>query len=491
MSNLSLLEEELLLAFRKAHDALYIGIDHHGDQLTVAVVQGRELADRQRTKPGYSWVPTKVFAQDGLGYVALLDFLAERFPDVPREQYRFLSEPSYAKPSCHFLYRAGFGRHQVLWADTRKVAQFRKTHHLSTSGKNDADDARAMVAMLYFAASHASAPVALFELPEVAPVAASLTGLAEEYHRLSRQGVELKNRICQLVMLLFPELRRVWCRTQKLKVPGRAPYERKELALFEAKTPMRLLQAFPCPADLVAAGFEAVWQVVGGKGVTRAQVLRVLELAGQSGGVRDAREAQRLRLLVEEYEALEARKQAYKAEIGAVLDADPVLASLKRIPWFADHQLATIVGAIGDPKRFKNADAVKRYLNIAPRPMPQTGDIDENGRPIQIWRLPANTYDFSNGRKKLVYRVPGRQDARKVLYLAFETIVMGQNRQPDDPFVQRYLAYKASHAGRSRWLGRVRWKLAAKLVTTIYYCLRHERPYDESQATPALQLVAA
>lgn len=491
MSSLTSLEEQLVLAFRKAHDALYIGIDHHGDQLTVAVVQGRELADRQRSKPGYSWVPTKVFPQDGLGYVALLDYLTERFPDIPREQYRFLSEPSYAKPCCHFLYGAGFARHQVLWADTRKVAQFRKTHHLTASGKNDADDARAMVAMLYFAASQAAAPVSLFELPQVEPTSQALGGLAEEYHRLSRQGVELKNRICQLVMLLFPELRRVWFRTQKLKVPGRAPYERRELALFETLTPMRLLQAFACPADLAAAGFDAVWAVVGGTGVKRATILQVVELARQSGGVPDRREALRLRLLVEEYLSLEARKQAYKAEMTALLEQDPVLASLRRIPWLADHQLATIVGAMGDLSRFKSVDSLKRYLNIAPRPMPQTGDIDDQGRPIQIWRLPANTYDISNGKRKLLYRVPGRQDVREVLYLAFEAIVMNQNRRPDDPFVQRYLAYKASHTGRSRWLGRVRWKVAAKLVSTIFYCLKYQRTYEESQVAPALQLSAA
>lgn len=491
MATLTSLEEQLLLAFRQAHEALFIGIDHHGDQMTVAVVGGRELAERQLTKPGYGWIAYKIFPQDGLGYVALLAFLAEQFPDVPRERYRFLSEPSYAKPCCHFLLGAGFGRHQVLWADTRKVSQFRRTHHLSASGKNDADDARAMVAMLYYAATQAAAPVQLFELPQIQLGAADLGGLAEEYERLTRQGAELKNRICQLVMLLFPELRRVWFSSQKLRAPGIGVYERRQLDLFSTVTPMRLLAEFTSPRAIAAAGFETVWKAVGGKGLKKATIQQVVDLAGQTGGVDDVRAIRRLRLLVEEHLALEARKQAYKDEIVTVLDQDPVLASLKQIPWLAPHQLATIVGAIGDASRYDSVDAVKRYLNIAPRPLSQSGDLDSAGRPVQVWRLPANTYEWVNGQRKLRYRSPGRQDVRKVLYLAVETIMMGQRRHPNDPFVQRYLGLKATHIGRSRWVGRVRWKVAAKLVSTIYHCLKYNCIYNPAIAGGAPVLKSA
>lgn len=482
MTILTNLEEQLLSAFRQVHSALLIGIDHHGDQMTVAAVRGQEVAEQQLAKPGYSWIAYRVFAQDGFGYVALLEYLAEEFPEVSREQYRFLSEPSYAKPCSHFLLGAGFERHQVLWSDTRKVAQFRKAHHLSAAGKNDADDARTMIAMLYHAACQPSAPVDLFEMPEFEPLSTALGGLAEEYHRLARHGVELKNRICQLVMLLFPELRRLWFRTQLLPKPGGGRYERRELALFDTLTPMRLLAAFPGARAVAAAGFEPVWAAVGGVGLKKATIRKVVELAEQSGGVDDPFETRRLQMLVEEYLALEARKQAYKDEITALLDEDPVLASLKQIPWLAPHQLATIVGAIGRADRYANVDVLKRYLNIAPRPMPQSGHLDEKERPVQVWRMPANTYEKVNGQKRLLYRAPGRQDVRKVLYLAFENLMRGQHRLPEDPFVRRYLAYKKSHQGRTRWVGRVRWKVGAKLVTTIFYCLKYRRLYDPQLA---------
>lgn len=491
MNATSTLEEQLLAAFRETHEALFIGIDHHGDQMTVAVALGKEISTRQLAKPGYRWIPTKVFDQDALGYLALLDFLSERFPDVPRGRYRFLSEPSYAKPCCHFLFNAGFGRHQVLWADTRKVSQFRKVHHLQASGKNDADDARAMTAMLYLASSQPTATVELFELPQVAAISAALGGLAEEHERLSRQGAELKNRIAQLVMLLFPELRRVWARTRSFSAPGVGSYQRRELALFNTLTPLRLLAQFPTPKDIAEAGFQAVWAAVGGVGVKKATIERVVELAKLSAGVDAPHEARRLSLLVQELLALEVRKEAYKAEIARVLEADPVFASLTRIPWLAPHQLATIIGLIGDPARFRSVDAVKRYLNLAPRPMPQTGNLDERGRPVQIWRFPANTYEVVNGQKKLVYRISGGQEARVVGYLAFENLMMGQNRQPDDPFVRYYRSLLETHQGRTRKLGRIRWKVVSKLVGVIYHCWKNQTPYNPAHAARSEVVMAA
>ncbi len=168
-----------------------------------------------------------------------------------------------------------------------------------------------------------------------------------------------------------------------------------------------------------------------------------------------------------------------------------MFASLARIPWLAPHHLATIIGAIGDPCRFRSVDAVKRYLNIAPRPMPQTGDLDANGRPVQIWRFPANSYEMANGQKRLVYRIPGRQEVRKVGYLAFENLMMGQKRHPDDPFVHFYTALRATHKDRTRKLGRIRWKVVAKLVGAVYHCWKSRTPYDPAIMTTRMQVAMA
>lgn len=477
---MTLQEQAELLVQREARNALFIGIDHHGAQLTVAVARGQEIALRATSKPGYSWITTRVFEQDGLGYKALLEHLETTYPDVPREHYRFVSEPSYAKPCCHFLLSAGLGKHQVLWVDTRKVGQFRKAHNLG-AGKSDVDDARAMLALLYHASTTPGAPLKLLELPNVDATAELLSDYAADHERLSQQMVMLQGKILQLVLLLFPELRRVWGREMRLPKPGGGTYVRVVLSLFDTVTPLRLLAAFSSPRQVVEAGFEGVWSSVGGTGVRKSQIRRLVDLAGQSGGLADSRLGLRLRMLIAEYQDLERRKQQYKDEITALLETDPVMASLQAIPCLGPVQLATMIGAIGDARRFADANKMKRFLNVAPMPLPQSGDVDERGRPVQRFRFPANSYQTRNGQRQLTYQAPGRKDVRNKLYLAVGMVSMSYRQNTEDPFTRYYLALKATHQAKPRWVGRVRWKVAAKLVETVFYCLKYQRCYDPNQ----------
>jgi len=470
----------MLRAQQRARDALYIGLDHHAAQLTVAVVRGGEI--QARAKPGYAWVPTKVFDQDGPGYVALLAHLAEAFPDVPRDAYRFLSEPSYAKPCCKFLRDQGFKSGQVLWVDTRKVGQFRKVHNLG-AGKSDVDDARAMVALLYHAATAPHASLGLFEVPNSDETAELLADYAADHARVGRQMVALQGRIVQLVMLLFPEARRVWGRALRLPKPGGGTYERRVLKLFDRETPLRVLAAFGGPRRIAEAGFDGVWKEVGSAGLAKSGIRRLVELAETSAGLDEPRLERRLLLLVEEYQELERRRRRYRQEIERLLEADPVLASLRAIPCLGDIPLAVLAGAIGDARRYRNADAVKRYLNVAPMPLPQSGDVDERGRPIQRFRMPANSYQTVNGQRRLKYRAPGRRGPRQALYLVIELLAKSQARHPDDPLVKYYRALADGHRGRPGWVGRIRWKVAAKIVETIYYCLKYRREYDPAKVT--------
>lgn len=162
----------------------------------------------------------------------------------------------------------------------------------------------------------------------------------------------------------------------------------------------------------------------------------------------------------------------------AICQQDVVLASLQEIRHLSIHGLATIIGTIGDVSRFRDVDQLKKYLNVAPQAMPQTGEVDEQGRPVQRWRFPANTYENTNGQRRLKYQSPGRKDVRQAGYIWFHALMQGHRRSPDDPFARLYAAFKVSHYGKTRWLGRVRWKVVAKLIETIYYCLKHQRIFD-------------
>lgn len=481
MEVLSLQEQQWLRQMRLRRDRLYIGIDHHSAQLTIAAATGEEIFTHAAKGPEFSWMKSGVFSQDGPGYLELLADLAERYPEIPRTGYLFLSEPSYAKPFSHFIRQSGFAPEQVLWVDARKVSQFRKSHHLGAAGKNDVEDARAIAALLFQVTSETAEPIRLFQMAPLDLTAETLAGLAEEYRRLTGQSIQLQNKIFQKVLLLFPEVRQIWSRSEKHQRPDGGNYTRQRLVLFESQTPLRLLYHFPTPRQLHEAGFDGVWQAIGSGKIAKEPIRRLLKLAEQSAGIPNPLWARQLQLLIEEYRQIQERLEAYQAEMEGVCRADPVLASLRQIPNLSIQALAAIAGALGDVSRFRNADQVKRYLNLAPQPLAQTGKVDEQGRPVQAWRFPANTYRTVNGQRRLQYQSPGRKDIRVVAYFWFRCLIQNQRRHPDDPFSRLYNALKAKHQGKNHWLGRVRWKVVAKLVETIYYCLKYRRPYDPAK----------
>lgn len=482
MEKLSNQEVEWLLRMRQLRGRIFIGIDHHAGQLTVAMAKGGDILDAHANERGWSCIGSHVYEQDSRGYTALLEDIAKQFPDQSKEDYLFLSEPSYAKPCSSFLLQSGIAASQVLWVDTRKASQYRKTYHLGTAGKNDADDARALVAMLYRATTDPAAPFRLFKMPNRDQTAEALGNLAQEHRRLTKQSVQLQNKIFQRVLELFPEASQVWHRSEQLKKPDGSTFKRDVLDLFGGVTAMRVLAHFPGARHVRQAGFEAIWAKVGRTGIAKAPLRKLVQLAETSAGLDDELRARQLKLWINEYHEVQQRLAAYESEMTAICAQDRVFASFMRIKFLSIQGLATILGAIGQVDRNESIDQVKRHLNIAPQPLPHTGVIDEQGKPVQIWRFPANTYQRVNGQKRIRYESPGRKDVREVGYLWFKSLYQGY-RKTEDPFARHYAVLKQTHQGKSRWLGRVRWKVVAKLIETIYYCWKYQRPYDPALVT--------
>lgn len=432
-------------------------------------------------------MPATVFEQDGPGYRCLLEWLESRFPGIPRDRFTFVAEPTFAKPLGQFLAKAGFEAHEIKWVRTPEVAPYRKARGIGKSGKNDHDDARAMAMMAFEAATSPFAGRTFLPGVREAARAEGLGRLAANYWRLSEQSVRLQNQIWDLVVRLFPECWRVWNRAETVVKPDGSEFERRKMALFESPVPMKILAAFPGAQAVAAAGFDDVWATVHRSGVRRERVRELVGLSEQSSGIGDPLDAERLQLLIGEYQDIRSRLKTYLQCIEGALVADPVLQSLRAVPCLGPQLLGVIVGAIGDPARFPDLDSIKKYLNIAPVPMPQTGTVDPDGCPVQVWRFPANKYERQGGQKRLVYKIPGRQDVRHVLYWWFQLLVRNSNRRPDDPFVRLYLRLKAEHQGQKRWFGKARWKLAGKLIAVIFHCLRHQEPYDPARLLKDMQ----
>lgn len=467
-------EATWLDAQRRLRQQVFVGIDHHAAQLTVSAALGERLLQRATPQE----LPVQRFAQDVYGYRELLAWLAQEFPQANQADIWFVAEPTYAQPLGHFLRRQGFATEQVLWVNPTKVPQYRKAHDLSKTGKNDDSDAQVLVLMLFDARVDPSSRLRLFAAVPPAPVHENLRQLAEEYQRLTHQSVQLQNKILQLVLLLFPELRRLFVQRRTQRKPDGSRYQEVALDLFEKATPLEILGRFPSPRAIMAAGFEGIWSAVGKQGVRRATIRQLLQLAQDSAGVPDDLAARRLGMLIEEYQRVQQQLEQYRTAMRELLEADPVLASFLQIPCLSEVMLATLVGEMGNLDRFQTTDELKRYLGLAPKPLPQTGQVDERGKVVQIWRMPSNTYKVVQGRKRLVAKTPGKHAPRRVAWLWFDIFLRNSPKRPDDPFVQLYLRYKAKHQGRTRWLGRVRWKVVGKLIHILFTCLKRQQPYD-------------
>lgn len=474
------LESAWLSSIRQVWERVFVGIDHHSRQFTVSAASGAQFQANQGAR-GAGWMPVSIFAQDGLGYVEFLDWLASQFPGVPKERFTFVCEPTFSQPLCHFLASVGFEPARIQWVKTTEVGTYRKAKRIGKAGKNDHDDARALATMAFEEAALPHERRRLFTVAPHAPVAEGLRHLADDHARVSQQMVAVKNRITELVLRLFPECRRVWSKKESGKKPDGTVYEQRLLNLFGGELPTRILAEYPTARAIADAGFDGLWKRFGGPGIRKQVVRDLVELAGASAGMDSPLDAKRLKLLIGEYRHLEARLEDYKAAMADTLQSDPVLASLQNIRFLGPQAISTIVGALGDVSRFETDDAVKRYLNVAPVALPQTGDVDERGVPIQIWRLPTNSYKRVGGVRHLVYESPGLKTVRKAAYLWFEVLVKCAKVAPEDPFVQLYQRLKERHQGKPRWMSKVRWKVIAKMLTTIYHCLRKGVSYNPAR----------
>jgi len=469
-------------SLRQASDRVFVGLDHHSRQVTVAAASGAEFISAADA-PSANWMPASVFEQDGLGYPVLIDWLESRFPGASRDQFTFVAEPTFAKPLSQYLARAGFNASEIKWVRTPEVAPYRKAKGIGKAGKNDIDDARAMAMMAFEAATSPFAGRGFLPGVRESARADGIRRLAAGYWRLTAQSVNTQNQIWDLVVRLFPECWRVWNRAETVIKPDGTRYQQRKLALFEASLPMEILAKFPGARAIAEAEFDGVWAVVGRTGRPRRLIRQIVDLAKQSAAIDEPLDAVRLQMLIREYQDIRSRLGGYLQGIEGAMAEDPVLHSLGAVYCLGAQQLGVIVGALGDVSRFPDFDAVKKYLNIAPVPMPHTGTVDPDGRPVQIWRFPANTYQRRDNHRRLVYEIPGRQDVRCVLYLWFQVLVTNAQKRPDDPFVKLYLRLKAKHEGKKHWFGTVRWKVAAKLVGVIFHCLRHQEIYDPARVS--------
>jgi transposase len=215
------------------------------------------------------------------------------------------------------------------------------------------------------------------------------------------------------------------------------------------KSALGLLQTYPTPADMVAAGLDALTELLeqySYKYYGRAKAEEILCAAQRSFGVPFGQHANgiQIRLLAGQVIYLETQQKALDRDIATSLKAIPNY--LTTIRGIGNILAAALLGEIGDIRRFRNAKALVAYAGLDPSVI-QSGEYTA---------------------KKAHLSKRGSTHLRRAVWLAASAATR------NDPAFRELLKRKIAEGKPYHVaLGAV----ANKLLHVIYAVLRDNKPY--------------
>lgn len=215
------------------------------------------------------------------------------------------------------------------------------------------------------------------------------------------------------------------------------------------KSALGLLQTYPTPADMVAAGLDALTELLeqcSYKYYGCAKAEEILCAAQHSFGIPFGQHANgiQIRLLAGQVVYLEAQQKALDRDIASCLKAIPNC--LTTVSGIGNILAAALLGEIGDIRRFRNAEALVAYAGLDP-------SVIQSG-------------EFTAKKAHLSKR--GSTHLRRAVWLAASAATRS------DPAFRELLKRKIAEGKPYHVaLGAV----ANKLLHVIYAVLRDNKPY--------------
>lgn len=210
-----------------------------------------------------------------------------------------------------------------------------------------------------------------------------LRQLNTERQRLMKQINRAKNTLIALLDEFFPEYSTVWSNVT-------------------CPTSLELLKTYAFPSDITSAARDSlladIRQASGGtEGIKLLEEL--IQVAGQSVGVREGRQSTRLRMLslIDELSYFQKKKEVVEVELETVMDRLQLGKILQSMLGIGPIISAAFVGEIGDISRFSNWKQVRSLAGL---------------------NLVENSSGKHKGKTKVSKR--GRPYLRHMLYLAGE-----------------------------------------------------------------------
>ena len=418
------------------HHELYVGIDIGRRHHRVCLIP------RARMEDG-SWMkaPAWEMATTGSGYRELSERISRH--QLPTEQVAIGCEPTgglYSRTVAAWLERESY---RMSWLQNWSLHQ-RRQLITGKQTKTDALDAR-LIARLLFERDLMGATKGFRVRPP--READALRLLVRNRLRLVGQRVRCGSQLTALIDVLFPELKEFF--------PGGVASPAVRL----------LLENYPTPTHVAAADQQQLYALLVIQGRARRHAARIEELqmlaadsAGLTSNLQPLLTAQSW--LLYQMRWLDRQIPEVEEHIEGALEAWPREDRLimSSFPGMSKQRQAVLLASVGDFADFRSDRQLRKLLGWYP-------ELRESGSSLAYHRL---------GRG-------GNRLARREIWLWCLQLLL-----PGAPTPFRLYYERLRQRGLS---GKVAMgHVAGKLISVLFYCVRHQQPYDANLHARALGL---
>ena len=423
-----------------AAQRLYVGIDVGRRHHVVASIDQTRMANG-------SWerAPVRRIGTNGAGFRDLTDWLAASGYD--RDQIRVGVEPTgswYALTIAAWLNRHGY---HVAWLQNWTLHE-RRQLAIGKQTKTDALDARLIARILY---EHEHHGLARALMPRPPRSADGLRLLVRNRHRLVEQQTRYRLQLTHIEDAIFPELKDFFLKS------------------ITAPAARRLLETYPTPAAVAAAPPGELYELVVRR--ARASVLAAklpglqraaADSAGLTADTAPILEAQRWLLV--QLRNVEDEIVSVEKSIAIALETLPSreLEIMDSLPAMSTMLKAVLVATIGDISGFRSDRQLRKMCGWY-------SELRESGSSFAKARL-------GNSGNRLA--------RREIWFWAMH--ILAPRHQPT-PFRAYYRRLHERGMPGPVAIGH----LAGKLISVLFFCLRHDRTYDPQRHAKALGLTTS
>lgn len=415
---------------------LYVGLDVGRRQHMVAAIPGDRMAG-----DGWQRAPVKGFDSTAGGFAELETWL-ETF-GVPVQQTVVGLEPSggwYGRPVTEWLEARGYS---VVWLQNWAVHE-RRTLLIGKQTKTDALDAR-LLARVLFEKDALGTTTSILIRPPRSVIALRL--LLRNRLRLVEDRIRFRGQLTGIEDVLFPELKEFFTSS------------------ISGLVARAVLECYPTPRDLAQADPAEIRRQISrrtrnGPGPARIEELRRLA-AASAGLTRDVEpivltQAWLLRRLA----TVDSDLAGLDVSLREVLSNWPSreLEVMESFPCMSPLREAVLLGAIGDIATYRDDRQLRKQLGWYP-------EARESGSSLAYYRLGSS----------------GNRMARREIWLWCLQLLAP--RQPDTPFRGAYRRLRSRGLVGRNAIGH----MASKLVSVLFFCLRHGELYDAERHARSLE----